>query len=303
MKKIIYNLIKYPLILILLKTPFINILIKRFKFHRVNKNNGIFWRTADTIFQREYYSKLKNFEKVRNLTDLTLSDGEGKKWAEHYYNNHFKTLNNLKELKVGKLPGNEALPIFEKIINFIEHENLGLNDNTYIVQLGSSSGRDIEFFLNLYPELKYISTDINDEILNFQKKKYQYGNLYFYKCYAEEIDKCIKYFSLQNKKVILFSSGSLQYVNPLFLKDFFEKIKILNNLDLFINEPLSLNFLKMKKKDSFYRGNTSYSHRYDKYVNNANLKLIEHFIIEPYFLSDKNHWDTCHSFSHVKFVK
>ena len=34
MKKIIYNIIKYPLILIFLKTPLINLLKKRYKFHR-----------------------------------------------------------------------------------------------------------------------------------------------------------------------------------------------------------------------------------------------------------------------------
>ena len=49
-----------------------------------------------------------------------------------------------------------------------------------------------EFFYKLFPNINYISTDINDEILNFQKAKYNYKNFNFYKCHAEDIDKCFE---------------------------------------------------------------------------------------------------------------
>ena len=62
-KRIIYNIIKYPLILIFLKTPFINILIKRFRFYKFNRTNNIIMKMLDIIFQKEYYNKLKSKEK------------------------------------------------------------------------------------------------------------------------------------------------------------------------------------------------------------------------------------------------
>ena len=99
-----------------------------------------------------------------------MSGKEGKKWAQYYYEKHFKSLDELKKKKIGNIYANEALPIFEKMIKFIRSNNLSEDKNTYIIQLGSSSGRDLEFFLNIFPKLNYISTDVNEEILDFQKK-------------------------------------------------------------------------------------------------------------------------------------
>ena len=288
-RKIIYNIIKYPLILIFIKTPLINILKKRFKNHRSLKKRNIIWFVLDTLFQREYFNKLKNKEEIRELTNSTLIDGEGKKWAEIYYNKHFQTLDELKKRRTGIMPSNDAQPIFERIINYIKSNNLSDDKNTYIIQLGSSSGRDLEFFLKIFPKLNYISTDINDEILDFQKEKYSYPNLEYFKCYAEDIDECINHFKISDKNIILFSSGSLQYVNPFFLEEFFLKIKNYKNLNLFISEPVSLLFIDNSGLISYNRGNISFSHRYDEYTKNSNLNVIENQLIRPHSKDNKQH--------------
>jgi len=293
-KKIIYNIIKYPLILIFIKTPFINILKRRFKYHRSSKKRNVIWFVLDTLFQREYFNKLKNKEEIRELTNTTLIDGEGKKWAEKYYNNHFQTLDELKKRRTGTMSQNDATPMFERMINYIKSNNLSDDKNTYIVQLGSSSGRDLEVFLKIFPKLNYISTDINDEILDFQKEKYSYPNFKYFKCYAEDIDECINHFKISEKNIILFSSGSLQYVNPFFLEEFFQKIKNYKNLNLFISEPVSLLFIDNNKLISDNRGNISFSHRYDEYAKNSNLSIIENQVIRPYSSDDKQHSQTGH---------
>ena len=100
---------------------------------------------------------------MRELTNSTLIDGEGKKWAENYYNGHFKTLEELKRRKQGIMSNDESQPIFSKIINYIRINKIDENDSVYIIQLGSSSGRDLEFFYNLFPKLNYISTWLNFE--------------------------------------------------------------------------------------------------------------------------------------------
>ena len=299
-KKLVYNIIKFPLILIFIKTPLINILKKRFKFHRYLKERNIIWVILDALFQREYFNKLKDKNEMRELTDSTLIDGEGKKWAENYYNGHFKTLEELKRRKQGIMSCNESQPIFSKIINYIRINKIDENDNVYIIQLGSSSGRDLEFFYNLFPKLNYISTDVNDEILDFQKEKYNYSNFKYYKCYAEDIDECINHFQIYDKKIILFSSGSLQYVNPFFLKEFFSKIKKYKNLNLFLNENISLRFIEYKNNlISYSRSNISFSHRYDEYAKNSGTNIIENKIIRLYLKDDKQHWDTGHFYLHT----
>ena len=301
MKNIFYRLIKYPLILIFLKTPFINILKKRFRTHRNRLKKNIFWFILDLLFEREYFANIKNKIEMRDLSDSTVNNGEGKKWAQYYYDGHINSLEDLKKTQVGLMTMYEANPIFQNMINFINKNNFQENENTYIIQLGSSSGKDLEFFLKLFPKLSFISTDINDEILSFQKKKYNYKNLQYFKCYAEDIDRCIESFNISDKNLIIFSCDCLQYVNPYYLKEFFSKIKNYKNLNFFLIEPINLLFLDNKKKQiSEFRGATSFSHRYDQYVFNSNAKIVESKIIRPHSKDDMNHRNTGHFYLHMK---
>ena len=192
------------------------------------------------------------------------------------------------------MSSNDASPMFEKMINFIKSNHLSHDENTYIIQLGSCSGRDLEFFLKIFPKLNYISTDVNDEILDFQKEKYSYPNLKYFKCYAEDIDECVNYFQISDKNIILFSNGSLQYVNPFFLEEFFLKIKNYKNLNLFISEPVSLLFIDNSSLISDNRGNSSFSHRYDEYAKKSGFKIIENKVIRRYSVDDKQHRNTGH---------
>ena len=299
MKRIIYNIIKYPLILIFIKTPFINILKRRFKNYQISKKRNIIWFVLDTLFEREYFNKLNNKEEIREITNSRLIDGAGRKFAQDYYNEHFQTLDELKKRRTGTMSQSDSSPMFERMINYIKSNNLSDDKNTYIIQLGSSSGRDLEFFLKIFPKLNYISTDVNDEILDFQKEKYSYPNFKYFKCYAEDIDECINHFKISEKNIILFSSSSLQYVNPFFLEEFFQKIKNYKNLNLFISEPVSLLFIDNNKLISDNRANISYSHRYDKYAKNSNFNIIENQVIRPYSTDDKQHGQTGHFDLHL----
>ena len=111
-----------------------------------SKKKNIIWFVLDILFQREYFNTLKNKEEIRELTNSTLVNGEGRKWAQYYYDKHFQTLDELKKRRVGTMFLNNASPIFERMINFIKSNNLSDDKNTYIIQLGSASGRDLNFF-------------------------------------------------------------------------------------------------------------------------------------------------------------
>ena len=93
MKRLIYKLLlKYPLIILLLKTPLKIFFIKYMRSYR--KRHNILQKLLDYIFWQEYFSKLKNPEEMRKITNSTLDDGEGRKWAKHYYNKYIKRSEN-----------------------------------------------------------------------------------------------------------------------------------------------------------------------------------------------------------------
>ena len=200
MKKIIYKLIfKYPLIILLLKTPLKKFFINYMRKFRYRKKTNLLDELLSYFFWIEYFSKLENPEEIRKITNSTLDDGEGRRWAEDYFRGHFKTIENLHNTKFGNfglMTLNDANPIYSEIIKYIKDNHLSEDKDTFIIQIGSSSGMDLKFFYDQFPKLNYISTDVNDEILNFQKEKYDFPNFKFFKCYAEEIDKCFEQFNL-----------------------------------------------------------------------------------------------------------
>jgi len=284
-KRLLYNVIKIPLRILLLKTPLFFVLKKRFSNQNQIQNRSFVASFVDFFFFKEYFSKLKNPQIIRNLTDSTIAEGRGVIWTKEYYDTHFKTYENLKTQLCGKITLNEANPIYSEIINFINNLKLNNSSNLYLIQIGSCSGRDIEFFYNLFPNLNFISTDIDDEILNFQKEKYPYKNINFFKCYAEEIDKCFNHYNLQDKDVILFSVGLLQYIHNYFLNVFFKKINNLKKFNLFIQEPVATDFL-FKNKKSENRWKSSFSHNYEFFAKD--YKIIKKIILQPYEEKKKN---------------
>jgi hypothetical protein len=298
-KKILYSVIKLPIILIFLKTPLIKILEQRFtNYVQVSRNN---WADRilsflDSVYQKEYFMKLQSPHKARELIHKSVTVDKGLAMAQYYYDKHFKNIDELNNRTNGLLSYSDANIIYKKIINFVKNFNLQDNEDTFFIQIGSCSGRDLEFFYNLFPKFTYISTDITDEILNFQKEKYNYKNFHFFKCYAEDIDQCFKKFHLENKKIIIFSNGSLQYVVPGFLNQFFKKISQVNDIHIFLSEPISLSFFDSDKKFSEYRGATSFSHNYINYIES--LKVVETNVKRPYSKKDPSK-DIGHFYIHL----
>jgi len=303
MKKLIYKLIlKYPLIILLLKTPLKKFFIKymtRFlrsdSFDKIERPKSLLQNLFNYIFWREYYSKLKNPKEMRRIQDLTIVSGDGRRWAENNYNKHFKNLENLKNQKDGFMIKDEANPIFTEIISFIKNNNLENDKKIFIIQIGSSSGMDLKFLYDQFSKLNYISTDVNDEILDFQKEKYTFTNFKFFKCHAEEIDQCFEQFNLKEKKIILFSIGSATLIVPYLLNIFFAKIKCHKNLILFLQEPIDSRFIKTSREaNSQLRNFTSFTHNYKQYAKKNNLKIIQEQITKPYSKNDPIHANTEH---------
>lgn len=251
-----------------------------------------------------YYVNLLDINKIKRIDKIKLSLYSNYDYINSYYNK-VKSLHDLKKTKLSKsnLSYWKAFVVYEKIVNFVNKNNLN-SKNTYIIQVGSCSGRDLFFFSSLFPNINYVSTDIDNNILNFQKKKYHdFKNFLYTKCFAHQIDICLHKYNLFNKRVILFSCSSLQYVHPLLLKFFSKKIKLFKKIDLFILEPVSRAFVNSSETSlSKLRGiDGSISHKYSLFFKE--MTLIEKKLIYPYSISRKSNpsnYDSAHYYLHCK---
>lgn len=300
-KFFLYNIVKYPLTLVIIKTPLRNFLERRFYTHRFNHVKNPIMRLLDKVYQNEYFKKLEPF-KLREVAEKTISDSEGVKWAEHYYDQSFDTIEELKSRRFSEeLSYDQGTLIFSKTIDFLKKKNLSTNiANLNFIQIGSSSGRNILFFKKIFPEINYISTDINKAILDYQKNKYSKYAFKYYKCRAEDVLDAIEFYEIKKEKIVLFSLGSLQYVNPYFLQIFFLKLKSLANFDLFICEPISMSSLKDKRNKSTYRQDITFSHNYSLYFSKDDFEIIEKKIISIQSMKNKKHRDSGNYFLHIR---
>ena len=297
--------------LLIKQSIFLKIFKSRFKSHRI-PNSELRDREStksrlekniinllDKIFATEYYGKLKDIQKIKELVDSNFNDGQGKYWAEHFYSNG-PVSENLKKIAPKKnIINEEIFLVYKKIPEFIVSNKLENSNITHIIEIGSCSGRNLEFFKSILPNINYISLDIHDEILNFQKKKYESLNFNYYKGYAENIDDCINHYKIKNDNLIIFSSACIQYFHPIILETFFYKLKNFSNFNLFLDENTSNDFLKHGKLLSEHRGSLSFSHNYDAYAKKFNFKIREKKIIFPFSKEDKINKDTLHCFYHL----
>ena len=97
----------------------------------------------------------------------------GVKWAEKY-NEARKSFPPLKgQKKVGNLDWHEASLGFQFVINLIKKDT----QNTCLIQLGASSGKEISYFSKTFSESEFIYTDIFEETTSYAKSKFYSSNL------------------------------------------------------------------------------------------------------------------------------
>ena len=163
-----------------------------------------------------------------------------------------------------------------------------MTKDIYLIQIGSCSGRDIEFLKFHNSQINYISTDISNDFLNFQKSKYNDKNIHYYKCYADQIDECIDHYKIEKKKIIIFAHGSIHLITPSFIKIFFEKISKYNDLTLFSLQTVNKFFLKNNKRNEYYKSgnNFLFSYKYSLIAKKFNFHVLEDKIIDLWINSE-----------------
>jgi hypothetical protein len=148
--------------------------------------------------------------------------------------------------------------------------------NFILIHIGSGSGQETDYISKI-KNIKIYSVEFYKYIINFQKKTLNlstqnkkikfllYKKNFFYKLYKK------------NKiKQIYFSSSSLQFATPEFIKEFFISLSKIYYSEILIYEPIIIkkNIIQNKYNNFF-----TYSHDYRQLAKENNFKIIEENII------------------------
>lgn len=161
--------------------------------------------------------------------------------------------------------------LFEKLKEYLSKE-----EDKLVIQIGSSCGRELNCLSKEFKQHEYIGTDISDIIVAYSNNKYSSNNLMFLFSYAHKIKSLIVSLSRQapdyEGNMVIFVSGSLQYVQPEHVEIFFRDLGQVKNVDLFVSEPVFVSHLADGSK---YRGDFAYTHNYKYYAEKNGIRTIE----------------------------
>lgn len=205
------------------------------------------------FWEAEIYMKEKNPDNRDKLKRLFTNDIELVRKAIAY---------NKREI--------ESYPIFEKLKEYLTKE-----EGKLVIQIGSSSGRELAYLSKEYRQHEYIGTDISDVAVAYSNNKHSSNNLVFVFSYAHKIKSLIDSLSKEFRyaeNIVIFGSGSLQYVQPEHLEIFFRDLGQVKNVDFFISEPV---FESHLLDGSTYRGTFTSTHNYKYYAEKNGIRTIE----------------------------
>ena len=198
------------------------------------------------------YLKEEDADIRENLKSLAMGGGSGLAWAKIYLN---------RQICNTRING-----YFYDLLK----EELNVLFKKIVIQIGSSSGRELAYLYKSYPQHTYIGTDIYTEVIDFANNYYK-GNILFIECPAHKIGDLMR--GYKHIEFIVFSSGSLQYVQPEHLKIFFKQLSGFK-VYLVLFEPVEQRILNSAESPIIYRGNFSYSHHYVRYAELNGFKTL-----------------------------
>ena len=148
-----------------------------------------------------------------------------------------------------------------------------------MIQIGSSSGREIAWLANKYPEIQCVGTDIYQEVIDFASASYASDNLKFYLASAITINKLIG--CTRKGKTLIFSSGSLQYVQPEHMSSVFRGLSTTQEVEVIVFEPIDVDANLDGSYRSVPRANFSYTHNYKRYAEENGFETQNFRIATP----------------------
>jgi hypothetical protein len=191
----------------------------------------------------------------------------------------------------GELTLWEANPTYSTL----EHILRSAPDGTAVIQVGSSSGREIAWVADEFPHVRCVGSDIVPEVVEYSRTIYDLPNLEFVVVSAKEMAEYAR--SLGEGPVVVFASGSMQYVQPEHLHDFFAGLASLPSVEVVFTESASLvRGNPMEIEWSKPREWFDYTHNYRRYAEKHGFETVEARLVRPYDADDPVHGSVVHYF-------
>jgi len=243
---------------------------------RRGADNFLFYPVFNFWIKFEYLRE-EDPDKRESLKGLAMGGSSGREWAKDYDSKPLDF-----DSKIGDMTLNKTVPMFKEIENILKT----IETKLFVIQVGSSSGREIAYFANRYPTHTYIGTDIYQEVVDFSSHSHKSANLSFRELSAKNISMLLSEY--RNESILIFSRGSLQYVQPEHLPPFFDSIANYASAKVLLNEPGSESQGKVDElRGSIWRGNFSYTHNYKYYAERAGIETIKSKVIRPYLSANR----------------
>jgi len=125
-----------------------------------------------------------------------------------------------------------AKSFYSHLDNLINKKDLN-NTQTYFINFGSSSGMDILYFKEKYEKIKYISCDIDDNSIKFQKQVSlkKFSDIDYTTDSLEIVCKNINEILDKNNKIkiIFLTNHTLTHTIPFVIKELYENLKQFKN--------------------------------------------------------------------------
>ena len=243
-----------------------------------NGINSFFFEGVFKHWINKIYLKETNPDRREDLKDICMGGESGAEWAQIYENQP------VVPSSYGDLDFDVAFPWLKSSYAIIEKSP----KNSIFIQLGCSSGKEVDFLAQQFPERQFVGSDIDDVIVQQARKNHPRKNLIFKVERAHKIGRDIP----DNIPIIVLGKGSLQYVQPEHLNEMFTNLSNRKNVTVILQEPYSLLGMDIGNNDSRWRGNFSFSHEYRNYAKNANFKIIDYQLVQPFTHSDSPHYHT-----------
>lgn len=258
-----------------------------------SRRNAIDSYLFDTVFfawLRFIYLGEKDPDKREQMKIEIMSGTTGVDWAKIYFSKNRLDFNR----KLGCMTLGESQPIFAELDELCA----SLEPGAFICQLGCSAGKEVAYFAARHPQHSFLGTDISEELAIYARSKHSLPNLKFEKILAKDL---VSHLSLiKSHTIIVFTCGTLQYLQPEHLQSFFEELQSIPNLQLFVNEPAnSAEGDPDTLSTSRWRGNFSFTHNYKNCAEKAGLKTDKVEIVRPYL--PKEDYPVHHSTVHYYY--
>jgi len=238
----------------------------------------IFYKCCFAWWTKYEFLRESDPTKREEMKSLCMGGEAGVGWAQSYQSRPLDF-----NKKVGNLSYRDACPVLGAVDRLLKSNN----EKYTVIQIGSSSGREIAHIAKNNPNHDFIGTDTYAEVVKYSSSYHRCPNLSFIQCSAQDISTLLERISIFN--LVLFSSNSLQYVQPEHLDIF---IASCSNypVRMLLLEPTSFKRICPEKiKESRWRGEFSYTHNYRYYAEKYNFETLEARIIKPYYDDDPVH--------------